>query len=205
MDPYISQWSQSAEAQPYMQKAITAMGGSGMGGQDQYGQYLQELINSNQANPTFQKQMLGYYLDYTNPQNQQQTGVDENKLNTALSLWSSENEEDKMIAKLLLSEVYPQISDTMSSGYGAPNSYEDILRNEAMGLLKEPESLSRDDYEWQKFMANATDEQVRQYEEAKGKWANPFDEYWKGTGVGNPFDSSFWSPEARARAKMGYN
>lgn len=202
MDESILRWSQSAEAQPYLQKvAMGSQGQSYGGGMDQYGSYLTQLINANQNNPSLQKELLGYYLDYSNPQNQQ---VDEeNKLATAQTLLSAGEDSPLYAMGLsLLQEVYPQIGQT-AGGYGAPETYEDVLRQKAQGLMEKPTELDRPEYDWQKFLMNASDEQVRLYEEAKKKTVG-FGSYWKGTGARNPFDASFWSPEARARAKLGY-
>ncbi|HOM78173.1 MAG TPA: hypothetical protein PLT50_03155 [bacterium] len=215
MDPELLQWSQTPEAQPYLQQAEQMLAGSlfgstpQAGGLDVYGRFLQSLILDNPQNPQFQNQVLGYYLDYANPINQRQWGMDENKLNTGLSLLSSEDENLQRAGLSLISEAYPTLNEYMDvGGYtgGAPQTYEDVIRQQAIDRLKNPEGMSQRDFEWNSFLANATDEQIRQYLEAK-KMANPlhnFDPYWSGTGVYNPFDASFWSKERAAQAKMGY-
>ncbi len=185
MDPQILQWSQTAEAQPYIQQARQILesqyGGSGYSGydmsnafQDPYSQYLFELINQNSQDPSFQKQLMGYYLDYTNPINQRQWGMDENKLNTGLSLLSSKDENLQRAGLSLISEVYPTLNEYMDvGGYtgGAPQTYEDVLRNEAKTLLENPEGLSRGEYEWNQYLANsATPEQIFAYEQSKPTW-----------------------------------
>lgn len=187
---------------PYRGQYSNNVGGYGMG--DDYGSYLENLINANSGDPGFQDSILKYYLDYKDPRNQK-SPYDENILNMALSLMSSEDPQAQEWAKILIQESFPQLSTANSTtgGYGTPTSYEDILRNQSRDALKDPSTLSRGDYDWNTFLANASNEQVSAYDEARNKTVvNPWDEYWKGTGSGNPFDSSFWSPEARARAKM---
>lgn len=171
---------------------------------DEYGNYLMSLIEANSSDPSFQDKIFGYYLDYKDPRNQK-SPYDENILNMALSLMSSEDPQAQEWAKILIQGSFPQLgtANSTTGGYGTPTSYEDILRNQSRDVLKDPSTLSRGDYDWNTFLANASNEQVSAYDEARNKTVvNPWDEYWKGTGTGNPFDSSFWSPEARAKAKM---
>jgi len=164
MDPYIQQWAQSGDAQPYLQQVMgqSAQGSYGMGGGDPYSDYLMQLINSNPEDQRFQDQMLGYYLDYTNPQNQR-GGLDENTLNTALSLLSSEDPSLKEWGKMLLAESFPQLGE---SGYGAPQTYEDMIRKEAQTVLEDPSMLSRNEFDWNSYLANkATPQQISAYDQ----------------------------------------
>lgn len=236
MDPNIQQWAQTPEAQPYLQQYMPrqqapSMGMGSMGGGG-FSDYLIQLINQNQANPSFQQNMLGYYLDTMNPMNQpdplqqqyqllqnqmlfnQTSGYQgENLSNLALSLLSSDNKElqgyGMNLLESVLSQNYPGYVGEKGLGMSSrqPKSYEDIQRAKALEVLtgEGAEGLSPEDFEWYSFLANASDEEIRRYLEAKNKFVvNPWSEYWRGTGAGNPFDASAWSPEARARAKMGY-
>lgn len=183
MDPAILEWSKTPEAQPYMQKAMGMLmgstpGDSSLGEGDLYGKYLQTLITSNSQNPQFQNQMLGYYLDYINPVNQRQWGMDENKLNIGLSLLSAEDENLQRAGLSLISEAYPTLNEYMDiSGYagGIPQTYEGTIRQQARENLKNTEGMTQEEFEWNSFLANATDEQIRAY-----NTANPsFREAWE--------------------------
>ncbi len=179
MDPQILQWSQTAEAQPYIQQARQILesqyGGSGYSGydmsnafQDPYSQYLFELINQNSQDPSFQKQLMGYYLDYTNPQNYYNT---DNMINAGLSLLSSDDENLKKMGTILIQQSFPELLGAVNNGYGTTGGYEDVLRNEAKTLLENPEGLSRGEYEWNQYLANsATPEQIFAYEQSKPTW-----------------------------------
>ena len=132
MDPYILEWSKTPQAQPYMEQARAILGGSntggfGAGGQDQYGQYLYQLINANQGNPSLQKELLGYYLDYTNPFNQAELNRDEGaerdrKINAALSLMSSDDDTIKSMGLTLFLNAFPELTNTNQTGYGGLTS-----------------------------------------------------------------------------------
>lgn len=214
MDPYIQQWSQSPDAQQYLQQAMQnlgiqgGMGGYGISTSDPYGAYLNQLINSNTANPGLQEKLLGYYLDYANPTNQQAQGIDENKLafaQTLLSAGAGTPEYDMGMA--LAQEIYPQLANTGYATTGqSTGGYEDIIRERALEQLEEKDALNRRQYDWNSFLANASDEQIRQYEEAKknATFLKGGRDYWGGTGIYNPFDASFWRKERAAQAKMGY-
>lgn len=228
LSPQILQWAQSAEAQPYIAKYLPttptqSMGGIGMGGMDTggYGSYLVDLINANQANPDFQQQMLGEYLNFANPLNlqqyslnqqqdyytQQEMGLREREatINTALSLISSEDPTIKGIGQMLLTQVFPEIANT---GYGvgqtvSPAPYENITRQEALARLQDPTGISREEYEWNRFLATASDEDIRRYEEARNEWEKE-KSGWGAAFRGNPFSAEYWSPEQYARSTLGY-
>lgn len=134
---------------------------------DEYGNYLMSLIEANSGDPKFQDQMLGYYLDYMDPRNQK-APVDENKLNAALSMMSSDDPADKEWGRALIAEVYGKPTTTGVNGYGAPQSYEDLLRSEAKGLIADPSGLDRDTFDWNRYLANsASNEQIRRYDTSK--------------------------------------
>jgi hypothetical protein len=202
------------------------MGGYGMGGGgNDYGSYLRELINANQANPQFQQQMLGQYLDYTNPANQQQLGYTQNQMeleqnellsSVALSLMSSEDPGAQQRGMAILDSIFGGQVPGYEESYSVQpqtQTYEDLKRQQAQTILSEPEGLKRKDFDWYSFLQNATDEQIRQYEEAKRRFGRDATwnvkgaldtDYWGGTGFYNPFDASAWSAERAARAKLGY-
>lgn len=149
MDPYIQQWSQSEDAQQYLQQAMQNLGMSqqgGMGGygtstSDPYGAYLQRLIAANTANPGLQEELLGYYLDYANPMNQQQTGgIDENMANIALSLMSSDNPEAFEMGMELIKNMIPQVAqgpeEDPLQGYGVEDFQKVALRNRYQPMLE---------------------------------------------------------------------
>lgn len=224
-----NEWAQTPVAQQYMASTYgmpsnqsTGMGG--FGATDGYSQYLLDLINSNSANPAFQKQMLGYFLDYTSPLNQQSLEAQQAEqdrygtqmlLETALSALTSEDPGMQQIGQTLLLESLgsfrPDIRDTIDStvtGYSQqPASFGDIKRQGAANIIggEDAAGLTGNQYDWYNFLTNATDEQIRQYEDMRkpgilGKFAGGYG----GTGIWNPFDASFWSPEAAARAKFGF-
>lgn len=183
MDPYILEWSKTPQAQPYMEQARAILGGSntggfGAGGQDQYGQYLYQLINANQGNPSLQKELLGYYLDYTNPFNQAELNRDEGaerdrKINAALSLMSSDDDTIKNMGLTLFLDAFPELTNTNQTGYGGistfgpneiPQTYEDIVRQKALKALQDYETLTEDQFNWNKYLATqATPEQINAY------------------------------------------
>lgn len=211
----IEQWSQSAEAQPFLQQAMAERGASmpqqgGMGGYgapDPYMQQINSLISANPNNPKLQEWLLKLSMDYSDPRNQQTQGIDENLANIALSLMSSDKPEAYEMGISLLKGSVPQLAEMGDlGGYGESQTYEDVKRQEALGLLEDPSDLSERDFEWNKFLSQATDEQVREYLQAKenATFLEGGKGYWKGTGIYNPFDSSFWNKERAARAKMGY-
>lgn len=183
MDPYILEWSRTPQAQPYMEQARAILGGSnagsfGAGGQDQYGQYLYQLINANQGNPSLQKELLGYYLDYTNPFNQAKLRGDvgaerDRKINAALSLMSSKDDTIKNWGLTLFLDAFPELTNTNQTGYGGasilgpneiPQTYEDIVRQKALKALQDYESLNEEQFNWNKYLATqATPEQINAY------------------------------------------
>jgi len=189
MDPQILQWSQTAEAQPYIQQARQILesqyGGSGYSGydmsnafQDPYSQYLFELINQNSQDPSFQKQLMGYYLDYINPFNQAELNRDEGaerdrKINAAISLMSSKDDTIKNWGLTLFLNAFPELTNTNQTGYGGltstglggiPQTYEDIVRQKALKALQDYETLTEDQFNWNKYLATqATPEQINAY------------------------------------------
>lgn len=215
MDPYIQQWSQSEDAQQYLQQAMQNLGMSqqgGMGGygvQDPYVRQINGLIKANSANPGLQEWLVKSLVDYQGAMSQQnQQGVDENKLafaQTLLSAGAGTPEYDMGMA--LAQEIYPQLANTGYATTGqSTGGYEDIIRERALEQLEEKDALNRRQYDWNSFLANASDEQIRQYEEAKknATFLKGGRDYWGGTGIYNPFDASFWRKERAAQAKMGY-
>lgn len=121
MDPFIQQWSQSADAQPYIQQASQSLGG-GFGqslGGDPYSQYIQQLINANSGDPDYQRELTGYFLDYNSPdsisrrnsyEGEQQLAVQEMLINTGLSMISSDDPEERAEGREIINSVI--------SGYG---------------------------------------------------------------------------------------
>lgn len=183
MDPYILEWSRTPQAQPYMEQARAILGGSntggfGAGGQDQYGQYLYQLISANQGNPSLQRDLLGYYLDYTNPFNQAELNRDEGaerdrKINAALSLMSSDDDTIKSMGLTLFLNAFPELTNTNQTGYGGltstglggiPQTYADVERERALKALQDYESLNEEQFNWNKYLATqATPEQINAY------------------------------------------
>lgn len=154
---------------PYYGQYSSGSSGSGYGttGDDEYGNYLMGLINSNPGDPKFQDSLFKAYLDYMDPRNQK-APVDENKLNAALSMMSSDDPADKEWGRALIAEVYGKPTTTGVNGYGAPQSYEDLLRSEAKGLIADPGGLDRDTFDWNRYLANsASNEQIRRYDTNK--------------------------------------
>jgi len=183
MDPQILQWSQTAEAQPYIQQARQILesqyGGSGYSGydmsnafQDPYSQYLFELINQNSQDPSFQKQLMGYYLDYTNPYRDEGAERDR-QINAAISAMMSNDEAIKNIGLTLFLDAFPVLTNTNQTGYGGistfgpneiPQTYEDIVRQKALKALQDYETLTEDQFNWNKYLATqATPEQINAY------------------------------------------
>jgi hypothetical protein len=190
MDPQILQWSQTAEAQPYIQQARQILesqyGGSGYSGydmsnafQDPYSQYLFELINQNSQDPSFQKQLMGYYLDYTNPYRDEGAERDR-QINAAISAMMSNDEAIKNIGLTLFLDAFPVLTNTNQTGYGGistfgpneiPQTYEDIVRQKALKALQDYETLTEDQFNWNKYLATqATPEQIFAYEQSKPTW-----------------------------------
>jgi hypothetical protein len=217
LSPQIQQWAQTAEAQPYLAQTVpqySGMGGSGMGGYgggmggSDYGSYLRELINTNQANPQFQQQMLGQYLDYQNPANQQQLGYTQNQMelgqnellsSVALSLMSSEDPGAQQRGLAILDSIfrgqvpgYNEAASPTIDQYG----YYDMVRQNALNTLQEmgqTGAVDRDMLEWYNFLANASDEQIDYYDQLEGSGKEIFR-------VKNIFNPDKW----RRNETLGY-
>lgn len=170
MDPYIQQWSQSEDAQQYLQQAMQNLGMSqqgGMGGygvQDPYVRQINGLIKANPGNPDLQEWLMKSLVDYQGAMSQQSQEGDDDEWNKAATLASSDDPELKQIGLLKLKKLE---GIDIAGGYGAIPSYEDRFRTEASNLLKAPEDLDRNEYDWNAFLANANDEQIRAYDMAK--------------------------------------
>lgn len=233
MNPEIMQWAQTPEAQPYLQKfqpqqSQPQMGGYGMGGgYDGYASMLKWMYDNSAGNPKAQNAYVGEYLDMMNPVNQYSFKAEQEKndrygtemlLNTALSIISSEDPAMQQVGQTLLLEAlgnsYPEIAGSLiGTGYDEPQTYEGIKRQSAKDIIggEDVQGLSKDQYDWYNFLANASDSQVREYDEAKKGASrifggfNKFSDEWAGTGVWNPFNAAFWSPEKAARSRTGYS
>lgn len=162
------QWRTDPNSPGYIEPIYQGYENVGVGGDDDYSNYLIGLINANSQDPKFQDQILGYYLDYMDPRNKKAPIIDENKINTAQSLMSSDDPLDKEWGRALIAEVYGKPASLSTSGYGLPQSYADVIRSKAKEEIADPSGLDADTFEWNNYLANkASDEQLMKYEMSK--------------------------------------
>lgn len=207
-------WAQTPFAKNYYTAPTTAGTSGTSDGSSQYLDYLKKLINANTGNSDLQTSLLGYYLDAMNPQSQDTSGKDTD-LQTALTLLDTGNPEAVTMANKILGQYYPDYVSGDTSATGG-NGYYDTVRAAASTALQDmiaSGTIDKNEYNWQKFLANASDQQIDQYDEASKslnqvKW-NPF------YGIGNAMNTAgqygvsafnpFFNVEKTSRKAVGYN
>ena len=207
MNPFIEQWSQSQDAQPFIQQASQNLGMSGGAGQsgfgqDPYSQYIQQLISANGQNPAFQKQLQGYFLDFNNPMNQfenqyaqdkarreEEMAMKEMLLNTGISYVSSDDPETKLkgyniIDSVLAGSGYTAGGKTTSVSDMGPDDFRKTALANRYGPMIEsetdPEKLTA-----YSMLAGGNEGAMDTYYGADpsfwdrfGAWVLPFGENW---------------------------
>lgn len=181
MDQELLNWAMTEGAQPYLQqfgvtpdKVQRYMSSRTQPQGNSYTSQIRDLINANPQNPKYQQELMGYYLDSLNPQNQQEydRNQNENKLNTAISLMSSGDPAMVEWAKILIQGSFPELNNTGTSGYGdmggsdysSYDPYNNYLRKGYLEELSDPSNLSRDEYDFKRYLSTATDEQLNAYD-----------------------------------------
>jgi hypothetical protein len=145
----------------------------------QFQDYLMQLMQANPQNSNLQESLLGYFLDSMNPAN---ATTDQNRttdLGLAESLLGSGNTDATTLGNKILAGYYPDYMTGTSST--STTGYYDTIRASAKQALNDmvtSGAVDRNEYQWYNFLANATDDQIDQYDALKGskeeatRWEN---------------------------------